>query len=64
MQSLHGWALEPVSVLVSGFPHLKTNSLCTAWNFPGVCQSPGGFSENACLNTCHQKRGFTSDTSL
>lgn len=32
---------EPVSVLVSGLnSHLKTNSLCTAWNLAGVCRSP------------------------
>lgn len=31
---------EPVSVLVSGLnSHLKTNSLCTAWNLAGVCGS-------------------------
>lgn len=49
---------EPVSVLAGGVnSHLKTNSLSTAWNLPGVCLSPGGLSENACLKKESPKEG-------
>lgn len=61
MQSLQHWNIqcqEPVSVLVSGLnSHLKTNSLCIAWNLPGVCLSSGGLSENACLKKKSPKEG-------